>query len=271
MLSFLTINILIKHCKNTKKATKYCIFVSVMNKYLLNIISNSCVAKDVFRMELTGEIPALKCGSFVEIAVEGCYLRRPISVCASCEGHLTLVYKIVGEGTRKMSELSYGQKVDLIGGLGNGFSLSPLPAHPLLIGGGIGTAPLLQLATDLRAAGSTPLLLAGFNSASDIFLEKEFTDLCAQVIFTTLDGSRGIQGMVTEVLSSLHFDYFYACGPMPMLKAVSTAIPHPGQLSLEERMGCGFGICMGCSIQTAGGPKRICKEGPVFRKEELLW
>lgn len=237
----------------------------------LVIEKNERVAANIFRLELAGSVPQLAAGSFVEVALPGLYLRRPISVCESVPGKVTLVYKVVGKGTAQMSDLQKGDVLDCLLELGNGFNLSAATQKALLIGGGIGTAPLYQLAVDLRGRGIETTLVAGFASKSEIFYQREFENICNITRYATMDGSFGHKGLVTELLAECDYDYFYACGPTPMLKAVTAAIPTDGELSLEERMGCGFGICMGCSLMTTQGAKRVCKDGPIFRKEELIW
>ena len=238
---------------------------------ILRVASNKPIAADVWRMELEGDVPQLAAGSFVELTVPGYYLRRPFSVCASSPGKLTLVYKVVGKGTTQMAQWTPDMQTDVLTGLGNGFDCSAPGKRFLLIGGGLGVAPLYQLARTLHDRGGTTILAAGFQSEKDIFLKEEFSTICESVYYATADGSCGQKGLVTELLADLSYDYFYACGPIPMLRAVQAAASTNGQLSLEARMGCGFGICMGCSIQTTNGPKRVCKEGPVFGKEELIW
>ena len=232
---------------------------------------NERVAAKIFRMDLTGDIPQLVAGSFVEVSLNGLYLRRPISVCESVPGKVTLVYKVVGKGTNQMAELPKGTVLSCLLELGNGFSYPAGCKKALLIGGGIGTAPLYQLAVELRKRNIGTTLIAGFASESEIFYQKEFEKVCDRVLYATMDGTLGHKGLVTELLDGCAYDYFYACGPTPMLKAVTAAVATDGELSLEERMGCGFGICMGCSLMTNHGPKRVCKDGPVFRKEELVW
>lgn len=237
----------------------------------LSVASNTPIAADVWRMELLGDIPQLASGSFVELSVPGYFLRRPFSVCASSQNHLTLIYKIVGKGTAQMAQWNTGHQTDVLVGLGNGFDCSSPGKRFLLVGGGLGVAPLYQLARTLHDRGAIAVLAAGFQSGKDIFLKEEFSKICESINYATADGSVGQKGLVTELLPALQYDYFYACGPLPMLRAVQAATYTDGQLSLEARMGCGFGICMGCSVQTVNGPKRVCKEGPVFGKEELVW
>ena len=213
-------------------------------------------------------------GQFVNIALDGLYLRRPISVCNYDGRTLTLLYKVVGQGTRQMAALGPGRTLELLTQLGNGFSLDVPGRHMLLVGGGIGTAPLYWLARELKARGREVSVVLGFNTAAEIFYTEAFRPHSDRVLVATMDGTAGTRGFVTDAISrqGLSFDYFYACGPTPMLRAVSQALSQPGQLSLEARMGCGFGICMGCSLPMADGTsKRVCKEGPVFRKEELAW
>jgi dihydroorotate dehydrogenase electron transfer subunit len=225
-------------------------------------------------MQLTGDTSAVtRPGGFVEISLDGLFLRRPISVCDFDEGRLTLVYKIVGKGTEQMAGLQVGTKIDVLTGLGNGFDTTLCHSHALLVGGGVGVPPLYRLTRNLIAEGKQVSVVLGFNTQAEIFYADEFRKVGAEVIVATADGSQGIKGFVTDAIrqTGIDFDYFYACGPLPMLKALSEATDKPGELSLEERMGCGFGICMGCSIQTASGAKRVCKEGPVFKKEDVIW
>lgn len=217
-------------------------------------------------------------GKFVNISLPGLFLRRPISICDLSGGELTLVYKVVGKGTGDMAQMQPGETLDLLTGLGNGFDVSACRKEALLLGGGVGTAPLVFLARELVAIGKRVTALLGFNKASEIMLADELRSLGATVFIATLDGSQGTRGFVTDILKEkagtgnpITFDCFYACGPMPMLKALCSAIDAPGEVSLEERMGCGFGICYGCSCHTTAGPRRVCADGPVFKKEELIW
>jgi dihydroorotate dehydrogenase electron transfer subunit len=236
------------------------------------ILSQECIAKDVYKMILGGDTSAiLGSGGFVNIKIDGLFLRRPISVCDYDEKTLTLIYKNVGAGTKKLSEMENGTVLDILVGLGNGYDISKSGDAPLLIGGGVGVPPLYKLCKLLVAEGKKPTVILGFNSACDVFYEKEFSDLGAKVLVTTADGSYGTKGFVTNVMDGLDYSYFYTCGPEPMLKAVHKATKTSGQMSFEERMGCGFGACMGCSCKTLTGYKRICKEGPVMEKEEILW
>ena len=210
-------------------------------------------------------------GQFVDIALEGRYLRRPISVCDYDATTLTLIYKVVGEGTAQMSRMAAGGELDLLTGLGNGFDVHNAAQRPLLVGGGVGVPPLYNLAKVLLAAGKRVGVVLGFNTADEVFYADEFRALGCRVIVTTADGSYGVKGFATTPLNDLNYSYFYTCGPEPMLKAVYKATRTSGQMSFEERMGCGFGACMGCSCKTLTGYKRICKDGPVMRKEEILW
>ena len=225
-------------------------------------------------MRLKGDTSAItRPGQFVELSIEGLFLRRPISVCNYDEGELTLVYKVVGKGTAEMAAMQVGRKVDVLTGLGNGFNADAECQRALLVGGGVGVPPLYRLARELLAKGREVTVVLGFNTAAELFYEEEFKALGVNLVVATVDGSKGVKGFVTDAIreSGVAFDYFYSCGPLPMLKALSQSVATDGELSLEERMGCGFGICMGCSIQTASGAKRVCKEGPVFKKEEILW
>ena len=241
-----------------------------MNQVWLEIIENTQLTETVWRMRLRGDTSAVTApGQFVNILIDGLFLRRPISVC-DCEGDvLTIVYKVVGKGTEKMSKMTEG-KLDVLTGLGNGYDLAEAGEHPLLLGGGVGVPPLYMLAKQLIAAGKTVSVVLGFNTKEEIFYEEEFKALGADVTVATADGSYGVKGFVTDALPT-DYTYFYTCGPEPMLKAVFAASATEGQFSFEERMGCGFGACMGCSCKTVTGYKRICKEGPVLRKEEILW
>lgn len=228
----------------------------------------------VWRMVLEGDTEWItRPGQFVNIALEGKYLRRPISVSDYDEQTLTIIYKVVGEGTRQMATMQAGEQLDLLIGLGNGFDTSKAAEKNLLVGGGVGVPPLYNLAKRLLAEGREVTVVLGFNTAEECFYEEEFTKLGCRVVVTTVDGSKGVKGFVTTAIKELElkFDYFFSCGPLPMLKALYDATACEGQLSFEERMGCGFGACMGCSCKTKYGNKRICKEGPVLLKEEVIW
>ena len=243
-------------------------------KGIFTILANEPLTDAVWRMTLAGDTQWITApGQFVNIAIEGLYLRRPISVCDCAAGRLTLIYKVVGEGTERMRRMQAGQRLDLLTGLGNGFRIDPAPQRPLLVGGGVGVPPLYLLAKRLLEKGLPVQVVLGFNTAAEVFYADEFRALGCGVTVATADGSAGVQGFVTTAIAErgLDFDYFYACGPLPMLKALCDSVEQDGQLSFEERMGCGFGGCMGCSCQTAKGAKRICKEGPVLEKGEILW
>ena len=232
---------------------------------------NKKIAKNTYKMVLEGDTSNIKAsGQFVNIKLDGLFLRRPISICDFDSETITIIYKVVGEGTKQMSEIPVGAELDVLAGLGNGFDTSKSGQSPLLIGGGAGLPPMLALAKELLSEGKKPTVIAGFNTKDEVFLEDEFKKLSVPFTVTTLDGSYGIKGLVTDTMKS-DYTYFYACGPLPMLKAVSDKADTDGEISLEERMGCGFGVCMGCSRRTVKGSKRICKDGPVFRKEEIIW
>ena len=243
-----------------------------MKQGLFTIVENIRLTDTVWQMRLLGDTSAITApGQFVNILLEGKFLRRPISVC-DCDGDmLTLVYKVVGSGTEQMSRMERGQTLDILTGLGNGYDLAEAGDAPLLLGGGVGVPPLYMLAKQLIAAEKKVTVVLGFNTADEIFYEDEFKSLGAEVYVTTVDGTQGIKGFVTNAMENIDYTHFYTCGPEPMLKAVWRASKTSGQLSFEERMGCGFGACMGCSCKTLTGYKRICKEGPVMRKEEILW
>ena len=245
-----------------------------MQQVIFEIVSNRALTPLIYEMRLKGDTSAItRPGQFVELSIEGLFLRRPISVCNFDEGELTLVYKVVGKGTAEMAAMQVGRKVDVLTGLGNGFNADAECQRALLVGGGVGVPPLYRLARELLAKGREVTVVLGFNTAAELFYEEEFKALGVNLVVATVDGSKGVKGFVTDAIreSGVAFDYFYSCGPLPMLKALSQSVATDGELSLEERMGCGFGICMGCSIQTASGAKRVCKEGPVFKKEEILW
>lgn len=243
-----------------------------MKNCVFTIESNERLARDVYKIVLRGDTDGITPGQFVNILLDGFYLRRPLSVCDLENGALTLIYKLVGSGTEYMAKLSEGQKLNLLTGLGNGYDLSKCAASPLLIGGGAGVPPMYLLARRLIAEGKRPRVILGFNSKEEIFYENEFKALGLAVYVTTVDGSYGIKGFVTNAMTEVSdFDYTYCCGPEPMLKAVYNASDKDGQFSFEERMGCGFGACMGCTCETKYGQKRICKEGPVLEKGEIIW
>ena len=242
-----------------------------MKQGLFKIKENVALTADVYRMVLEGDTSAITAsGQFVNIRLTGKFLRRPISVNDVVGNELTIIYKAVGEGTRQMAQMPAGETLDVLTGLGNGYDLAPAGDCPVLLGGGVGVPPLYMLAKQLLAQGKRVSVVLGFNKASEVFYEDEFRALGADVTVTTVDGSHGVKGFVTDALPA-DYSYFYTCGPEPMLKAVYKATNTSGQMSFEERMGCGFGACMGCSCKTLTGYKRICKEGPVMRKEEILW
>lgn len=242
-----------------------------MNDTLFTIKKNIKIAPLTYQMVLEGDCSQITSpGQFVNIHLPGFYLRRPISVCDVEGNTLTLIYKTVGKGTCYMAERNAGETLLVLCGLGNGYDLSCAGQKPLLIGGGAGVPPMYLLAKRLRAEGKDVQVIMGFNAKEEIFYEEEFKKLGCQVFVTTVDGSYGTKGFVTDALPET-YSYVYTCGPEAMLKAVYKAISTEGQFSFEERMGCGFGACMGCSCKTLTGYKRICKDGPVFRKEEILW
>ena len=242
-----------------------------MKQSIFTVKENTPLTKDVMKMVLEGETSAITAsGQFVNIALEGKFLRRPISVCDYDDSTLTIIYKVVGKGTAQMKDMVPGQKLDLLTGLGNGYDLSCAGEYPVLLGGGVGVPPMYNLAKKLVAMGKTVTVILGFNTASEVFYEEQFKALGCVVTVTTVDGSYGVKGFVTDALPQ-GYTHFYTCGPEPMLKAVYRATNTSGQMSFEERMGCGFGACMGCSCKTLTGYKRICKEGPVMRKEEIAW
>ncbi|MBQ1603862.1 MAG: dihydroorotate dehydrogenase electron transfer subunit [Oscillospiraceae bacterium] len=242
-----------------------------MKQTLFTIESSRALARDIVELRLRGDTSAITApGQFVNIRLTGKFLRRPISVCNVAGDELTLIYKIVGGGTRQLAAMQPEQTLDLFTGLGNGYDLSPAGDAPVLLGGGVGTPPMYWLARELIAQGKHVRAVLGFNSAEDVFYEDELRALGVEVTVTTVDGSYGKKGFVTDGLPE-DYSYFYACGPEPMLRAVYRATKTSGQLSFEERMGCGFGACMGCSCKTLTGCKRICKDGPVLRKEEIAW
>ena len=240
-----------------------------MKQRLFEIKTNEQIAKNVYRMQLGGDTTGILPGQFVNIRVEGQFLRRPISVCNINNGVLTIIYKVVGVGTEAMSHLPIGTQLDVLTVLGNGYDLSKAGDKPLLVGGGVGVPPMYMLARQLREMGKDVRVILGFNTKDEVFYEEEFRALGCDVTVTTVDGSHGTKGFVTNALDGQQ-SYYYTCGPLPMIKALLQAAGTHGEVSMEERMGCGFGACMGCTIQTTQGPKRVCKEGPVFAASELL-
>ena len=242
----------------------------IMKQLTFEIQSNEQIAKNVYRMQLAGDTAGILPGQFVNIRVQGQFLRRPISVCNIADGMLTVIYKVVGVGTEAMSHLPIGTQLDILTVLGNGYDLSKAGDEPLLVGGGVGVPPMYMLARQLREMGKAVRVILGFNTKDEVFYEEEFRALGCDVTVTTVDGSHGVKGFVTNALDGKQ-SYYYTCGPLPMIKALLQAAGTHGEVSMEERMGCGFGACMGCTIQTTQGPKRVCKEGPVFPAEELIF
>ena len=239
-----------------------------MKDTIFTIKSNVKIAKNTYEMVLIGDTSDITAsGQFVNIKLDGFYLRRPISVCDADDGKLTLIFKAVGEGTIKMAEMECGEKLDILSGLGNGYDLTKSGDRPLLLGGGAGVPPMYMLAKELIGEGKTVTVILGFGSADEVFYKEEFEKIGAKVIVATADGSVGVRGFVTDAMAELDYTYFYTCGPEPMLKAIYDKSETSGQLSFEERMGCGFGACMGCSCKTKYGNKRICRDGPVLTKE----
>ena len=242
-----------------------------MKQGLFEIIENKPLTETVYRMTLRGDVSAITApGQFVNIKLDGLYLRRPISVCDLGTDTLTIIYKVVGKGTKQMSQMEKGT-LDVLTGLGNGYDLSVAGDRPVLLGGGVGVPPMYLLARRLIAMGKKVRVILGFNTAAEVFCEEDFIALGAEVTVTTVDGSYGMKGFVTDAMKTMEYTHFYTCGPEPMLKAVYKTSVTSGQMSFEKRMGCGFGACMGCSCKTITGYKRICKDGPVMRKEEILW
>lgn len=242
-----------------------------MKQIIFEIKENKQLTETVYKMSMTGDVSGITCGQFVNILLKGKYLRRPISVCDVTPNTLTIIYKVVGGGTEQMSKMKAGTTLDVLTELGNGYDKSKSGDRPLLIGGGVGVPPMYMLCKELIQSGKKVSVILGFNSKDEIFYENEFKAIGATVYVTTVDGSYGTKGFVTDVMKDLEYDYFYTCGPEPMLKAIYSASKTSGQFSFEERMGCGFGACMGCSCKTVTGYKRICKDGPVLEKEEILW
>ena len=241
-----------------------------MKKVILTVRTNEPLTDSVYKMILTGDSEKVP-GRFINIALDGLYLRRPISVCDSTDDTITIIYKVVGKGTEQLTTKAVGDKLDVLTGLGNGYDTSVQSKTPVVIGGGVGVPPLYMLTKELIKSGKKPTVILGFNTAKEVFYEEKFRALGVDTVVTTVDGSYGIRGFVTDALKNIEYDYFFTCGPEPMLKAVYNQTVTSGQMSFEERMGCGFGACMGCSCKTIAGYKRICKDGPVMTKEEILW
>ncbi len=242
-----------------------------MKVSMFTIRENTALTKNVYRMVLEGDVSEItRPGTFVNIRLSGLYLRRPISVNDTDETTLTIIYKVVGKGTGQMAAMTAGEELEVMTGLGNGYDTAVSGDHPLLLGGGVGVPPLYKLAKELIAQGKKVSVVLGFNTADEVFCEEEFKAIGCDTVVATADGSYGVKGFVTDALPE-EYTYFYTCGPEPMLKAVYKTTTTSGQFSFEERMGCGFGACMGCSCHTVTGYKRICKDGPVLVKEEILW
>ena len=243
-----------------------------MKTGIFELISNKKIAKNTYEWVLSGDTSDITApGQFVNIQLDGFYLRRPISVCDSVSGKLTLIFKAVGAGTEKMASMLPGEKFDILTGLGNGYDTSASGDAPLLIGGGAGVPPMYMLAKELISLGKKVTVILGFGSRDEIFYKEEFEKIGASVIVATADGTEGVRGFVTDAMKDVEYTYFYTCGPEPMLKAIYDRSETSGQFSFEERMGCGFGACMGCSCKTKYGNKRICRDGPVLVKEEIIW
>ncbi len=243
-----------------------------MKQAFFTILSNRKIAKDVYEIKLSGDTSEIKrAGQFVNIKIDGLFLRRPISVCDYEENLLTLIYKVVGEGTLKLAGYTEGKVLDILVGLGNGYDLTVSQNTPVLIGGGVGVPPMYNLAKKLIAEGKEVKVILGFNTSDEVFYKEEFEALGAKVYIATADGSVGTKGFVTDVLKDLEYSYFYTCGPMPMFTAIEKIATTSGQYSFEERMGCGFGACVGCSCKTKYGNKKICVDGPVLFREEIIW
>lgn len=243
-----------------------------MKQSLFEILSNENIANDIYKMVIKGDTSAITApGQFINIKIDGFFLRRPISVCDYNSENVTIIYKVVGSGTEVMANMKIGEKLDILSGLGNGFDTSKSGKTPVLIGGGVGVPPMYNLCKVLINEGKNVKVILGFNSADDVFYENEFKALGADVYVATADGSYGTKGFVTDVLKDIDYSYFYTCGPIPMFKAIENIAKTSGQYSFEERMGCGFGACMGCSCKTKYKNIRICKDGPVLEREVIVW
>ncbi len=246
-----------------------------MKQVILTIAQSAPIARGTVRTVLSGDTSAItRPGQFINILLDNKYLRRPLSVCDCVKGEngsVTVIYKTVGEGTLALSRLPAGTRLDVLTGLGNGYDTAPAGESPLLIGGGAGVPPMYMLCRELISLGKSVQVIAGWNSADEAFYTEEFRALGASLTVATADGTMGIKGLVTDAMKNMKYSYIYACGPLPMLKAVDAAAASGGQLSFEERMGCGFGACMGCSCKTKYGYKRICRDGPVLTREEIIW
>ena len=242
-----------------------------MKEVTLRVLDRRFLTDNVCKIRLGGDVSAITApGQFINIRLDGLFLRRPISVHDRNENEVTIIFKVVGKGTERLSRMDRGE-LSVLTGLGNGYDTRPSGENPVLIGGGVGVPPLYYLAKRLIGEGKKPSVILGFNTAGEVFCRQDFEDLGCEVLVTTVDGSCGVKGFVTDALPLVRYSYFYTCGPEPMLKAVYRNAATSGQFSFEERMGCGFGACMGCSCKTVTGYKRICKDGPVLEKEEILW
>lgn len=243
-----------------------------MKQVMMTVGDNRKIAKNTFFMRLDGDTSAITApGQFINIRLDGYFLRRPISVCDCDKDGLSVIYKTVGQGTKEMSRLSVGKELDILSGLGNGYDTSKSGQNPVLVGGGVGIPPMYMLCKKIVDEGKKAAVILGFNSADEVFMVEEFKKTGAEVLVATADGSVGEKGFVTDILKDLDYTYFYTCGPMPMFKAIESIAKTSGQYSFEERMGCGFGACMGCTCKTKYGNKRICKDGPVLEREEIVW
>ena len=243
-----------------------------MTSGFYKVISNEKLTENVYKMTLSGDTSKISApGQFINIKLDGLFLRRPISIYDWNAETITIIYKVVGQGTEAMAKIEKGAMLDCLVGLGNGFDTSLSGENPVLIGGGVGIPPMYGLLKKLISEGKKPSVILGFNTKEEIFAEKEFSSLCDKVYVTTVDGSYGIRGFVTDALKNIDYTYFYTCGPMPMFNAIEKTAEGSGQFSFEERMGCGFGACMGCTCKTKYGNKRICKDGPVLVREEIVW
>ncbi len=243
-----------------------------MNRAYYDIVYNKSLTKDIYEMKLEGDTSHITApGQFINIQLDGFYLRRPISICDYDDETITIIYKVVGQGTADMMMLDAGGYLDVLCGLGNGFDTSKCNGKAVLIGGGVGVPPMYNLCKKLLSEGKDVTVILGFNTKDEIFYEDEFKALGAKVYVSTVDGSYGTKGFVTDILKDLEYDYFFTCGPMPMFRAIEKIAATSGQYSFEERMGCGFGACMGCSCKTKYGYKRICRDGPVLEREEIIW
>ena len=245
---------------------------SMMKKEIFTVEKNIPLSKDIFSLSLAGDTSAITVpGQFVNIKIDGFFLRRPLSVCDAEKNRLTVVYRVAGAGTQRLSSMGESETLELLTGLGNGFDLSRSGSRPLLIGGGLGFTPMFFLARKLLEEGKKPVVLLGASRKEELVWADRFREIGAELIVTTEDGSAGTKGFVTDAMPGIRYTYFYACGPEAMFNAVNAAASSDGEFSFEQRMGCGFGACMGCTCETVAGPKRICKDGPVLKRGEIRW